>query len=87
MCFPSFLLLFPHICLGWISRACFVRVFLFHLLFLYYSMGAAQLMGCSSGDRSPAIAAAFGSGERRQALPPPPLSSSFTSAVFNNVRS
>lgn len=85
VCFPSLLLLFPHTCLGWILRAYLVRVFLFYLLLLYYSMGAAHLMGCSSGNRLPVITVAFVSGDTHQALPPPPLSSSLTSAVFNNL--
>lgn len=85
VCFPSLLLLFPHTCLGWILRAYFVKVFLFYLLFLYYSVGAAHLMGCSSGNRLPMISVAFISGDTHQALPPLSLSGSFTSTISNSL--
>lgn len=72
MSFPSLLLLSPHTCLSWILRACFVRVFLFCVLFLYHSMGVSHLMGCSSGDRLPMITVAFVNGDTHQAFPPLP---------------
>lgn len=84
-CFPSLLLLFPHTCLGWISKAYFVRVFLFLPSSSLPQHGVAHLTGCSSGNRLPVITVAFVNSDTHQALPPPPLSSSFTSAVFNNL--
>lgn len=42
-------------------------------------------MGCSSGNRLPTITVAFVSDDTHQALPTPPLSSSFTSVVFNKL--
>lgn len=66
VCLPS-LFLFPHTCLGWFLRAYFVRVFLSHLLFLYYSMGVAHLMRCSSANRLLMVTVAFVKG----GTPPP----------------
>lgn len=81
----SSILVFPHTCLGWILRTSFVRGFLSYLIFLYYNRWVAHLVGCTSGNRLPMITFAFVSGDTQQALLPPPLSNSFTSAVFSDL--